>query len=204
METNFMKIQPLHLAVNQNDLNSVKILVENGAMVNARNKDNHTPLHISAADGSKEIVKILIENGASIDIQNQDQETALHIAVKENELEVVKYLVENGALVNAKNKDNFTPHFLAAKLNFNDIVEYLTKMKKCKAESEPGEIINSKDPCIMCFEPRNGWYVLMPCGHTSLCESCCIKITCKEDHAKCPTCRKPINSYNQIFFQKPE
>ena len=178
--------------------------MENGAIVNVRNKDNDVPLHIAAKNGDKDVVKFLIENGASIEVKNQDQETALHIAVNENKLEVIKCLVENGAMVNARNKDNFTPHFLAAKLNFNDIVEYLTKIKKRKAESQPGEIINSKDPCIMCFEPRNGWYVLMPCGHTSLCESCCIKITCKEDHAKCPTCRKPINSYNQIFFQKPE
>ena len=183
---------------------NVKFLIENGASIDVKNQKQDTPLHIATLNGAKDIVEILIENGASTDIKNLDQETALHIAVTENQLEIVKCLVEKGALVNAKNKDNFTPHFLAAKLNFNDIVEYLTKMKKRKAESEPGEIINSKDPCIMCFEPRNGWYVLMPCGHTSLCEFCCIKITCKKDHAKCPTCRKPINSYNQIFFQKPE
>ena len=153
---------------------------------------------------SKSMIKFLIENGASIDIKNQDQETALHIAFKGNEFKVVKCLVENGANVSARNNDNHTPHFLAAKLDLNDIVEYLTKTKKRKAESEPEEIIKSKDPCITCFEPRNGLFVLLPCGHTSLCESCCIKITCKDDNSKCPTCRKPINAYNQIFFQKPE
>ena len=116
-----------------------------------------------------------------------NRKTAWHYVIVFNSYELVEFMTEFGA-----------------KFDFNNVVDYLTKMKKRKAESEPGEIINSKDPCIMCFEPRNGWYVLMPCGHTSLCESCCIKITCKDDNSKCPTCRKPINSYNQIFFQKPE
>ena len=74
-----------------------------------------------------------------------------------------------------------------------------------KAENEiPEETYSNKAPCIICLSPRNGLFVLMPCGHTSLCENCCIKICYEENHSKCPSCRKPIKSYKKIFFQAPE
>ena len=64
-------------------------------------------------------------------------------------------------------------------------------------------IISSRAPCIICFQPRNALYVLNPCGHTSLCEFCAIKLT-EERYAKCPTCRKPVRNYIKLFFQVPE
>ena len=133
-----------------------------------------------------------------------DESTPLHIAVRENKLNIVKCLVENGAKIDPKNKDNQTPCFIALKNDFKEVSNYLTKIKKRKAEDQPREIFDSKDPCVLCFEPRNEFYVLLPCGHTSLCETCCMKITCKDDNSKCPSCRKPIKSYTRIFLQKPE
>merc|ERR1711994_703138 len=104
-----------------------------------------------------------------------------------NKLEVVKCLVENGAKIDPKDKDNQTPCFIALKNDFKEVADYLTKIKKRKAETQPREIFDSKDPCVLCFEPRNEFYVLLPCGHTCLCETCCMKITCKDDNSKCPS-----------------
>ena len=52
----------------------------------------------------------------------------------------------------------------------------------------------NKYPCIICKRPRHKIYVLLPCGHTSLCESCCLW------YSKCPSCRKPIKSWQEIFL----
>ena len=113
-------------------------------------------------------------------------------------------MIENGAKIDPKNKDDQTPHFLAAKFDHKEIVDYLSQTKKRKAENEPEENYSSKDPCVICHEPRDGLYVLFPCGHTSLCESCCINLTCKGKNSKCPSCRKPITAYTKMFFQKSE
>ena len=132
-------------------------------------------------------------------------QTILHTAARQGMLNVIKFLVEKGAKIDARDNNDQTPIFIAYKYDQKSIIDYLTATKKRKAKTEiPEEIYNNKDPCVICYEPRNGLFVLLPCGHTSLCESCCIKITCKDDNSKCPTCRKPINAYNQIFFQKPE
>ena len=53
------------------------------------------------------------------------------------------------------------------------------------------------------LEPRNGFYALNPCGHVSLCEKCCIKIT-NDTTPKCPTCRKGIISYLKLYNQAAE
>ena len=152
-----------------------------------------------------EIVKSLIEKGAKIDPKNKEDETPLHTAARDGNLEIVKYLIENGSKIDSRNQDDRSPHFLAAEDDHNDVVDYLTQVKKRKAEDEPEENFSSKDPCVICLEPRNGLYVLLPCGHTSLCEACCIKITCKRDvNSTCPSCRKAISGYKKIFFQKPE
>ena len=195
---------PLHAAAEEGHKDVVKLLIEKGANVNICNKDLESPLHIAVENKNLEIVKYLVESGATIDIKDKYDETPLHVAANQNQLEVVKYLVENGAKIDPKNKHNHTPYYLAVKNDCQNVAEFLTKIKKRKANDEPMEIFNSKDPCVLCFEPRNGLYVLLPCGHTSLCETCCIKITCKENNSKCPTCRKSINAYNKIFFQKPE
>ena len=196
---------PLYYAAKNGEVEVAKLLIANGALVDAKTDEENTPLHIAAYKGHRDFVKFLIENGATIDIKSMDEITPLHIAVRENKLNIVKCLVENGAKINPQNLDNNqTPCFIALKKDFKEVADYLTKIKKRKAEDQPREIFDSKDPCVLCFEPRNEFYVLLPCGHTSLCETCCMKITCKDDNSKCPSCRKPIKSYTRIFLQKPE
>ena len=118
----------------------------------------------------------------------------------------MKCLIEKGARIDVQDdKNGRTPYFLAVKNDHTDVVNYLTATKKRKAENEPEETFGSKSPCIICYAPRNGFYVLLPCGHTCFCELCCIKLTCKDDlNSKCPSCRKAINSYQKVFFQEPE
>ena len=152
-------------------------------------------------------MKDLVQNGEiglffNIDQKSKNDSTPLHSAADQGHLEIVKYLIEKGAKIDPKNKDGHTPHFLAAKNDHYFVVDYLTKAKKRKAENEPGQNSNrnsKEDPCLICKKPKNGLFALMPCGHSCLCEPCCIELTTtSKNYTKCPTCRKPADSYQYI------
>ena len=66
----------------------------------------------------------------------------------------------------------------------------------------PLKKIDQKALCVMCFTPRNGVFVLLPCAHASLCELCCFKL--KNENSGCPTCGSPITDYKKIIFQDPD
>ena len=293
----------LHKAVEQNRIEMVKWLIENGAEVNAKNTDHRTPLHHASNSGLFEVVQYLIENGANVNAKDKDDLTPLHDASlnpTNKSTKILKYLLENGAQIDAKTKSGWTPlHYATAygqldivqyliaegcqievkttsgqiPLHFsvvcnvpagvirhliekgtsidakdNDgntalhnciigqyqrqskptiaievmkiliengacidqkamdfardkqILEYLTlKQKEISNAATPEETVSNKDPCIICNGPKNGFFILLPCAHGSLCEICCIKIT-KEKFAKCPQCRQPVKQYKKIFL----
>ena len=71
---------PIHLAATSGDLESVKLLIDNGADVKAPNKLNSTCLHGAAAIGHVEIMKLLLSNGADPDAKNHEMKTPLEVA----------------------------------------------------------------------------------------------------------------------------
>ena len=205
---------PLFCAIARRHVEIVKFLAENGAQLNKKydSINGCTALHYAFDSGFErntsyqntliEIAIFLIEKGAQPDAKNNFGNTPLHIAIwtlKCRQLEVVKFLVEKGACIDRKNNDNKTPLDLARKYNQDTIVEYLTlKQKEILNAATNEENISNKDPCIACSSPRNGFFILLPCAHASLCEMCCFKII-KEKFAKCPECRQPVKEYKKIF-----
>jgi ankyrin repeat protein len=83
----------------------VKLLIQNGADVNAGCQFDRTALMQACDYGNIEIVKLLIQNGAEINATAFMGSTALMDACNSGNLEIVKILLDNGALV--KVKDNF-------------------------------------------------------------------------------------------------
>ena len=103
----------LHFASQEGHLEVIKLLLENGANINAQVKwgdeedeKYETALQLASMKGHLEVVKLLLENGANPNIQgeNDDQyvHSALHSASEEGHLKVVKLLLENGANINMK------------------------------------------------------------------------------------------------------
>lgn len=102
---------PLRSAVFQNQVETVKTLITNGADVNKITKDPDEPtvLMIAARHGHTKIMKILIANGADVNVETYDGYTALMWAVSNGYVKIVKILIENGADVNIKSDYGHTP-----------------------------------------------------------------------------------------------
>jgi len=58
-------------------IENVRLLVENGADINARSDGGYTALMFASNEGSVETVKFLIDKGADVNIKNEKGETAL-------------------------------------------------------------------------------------------------------------------------------
>ena len=152
-----------------------------------------------------DMVKLLVKNAScQLDSKNVTGSTALHAASKHGYLEVVKCLVEHSAKIDVRNNKGKTAFELSKKNGHIEIAKFLLVKKREAGNEIPAENLNDKALCIICLSPRNGFYSLIPCGHTSLCELCCFNLTVEKDYSKCPSCRKPIKDYMKIFFQEPE
>ena len=70
------------LAAQKGHVDVVKVLIQNGADVNAVEEYKETALHTAALNGHVDVAKVLIQNGADVNAVNQeDKFTILHVGV---------------------------------------------------------------------------------------------------------------------------
>ena len=135
--------EALHGAAENGHAETVSVLLERGANINAKNKDGQTALHGAAKNGHAETVSVLLDRGADIEAEDKDGKTPLYlakinnheglaialvkagliltlnksllIAAGEGNYEEVENILKQGADINAKNKGGFTALHEAAK-----------------------------------------------------------------------------------------
>ena len=111
----------LSIACMNEQINTVKLLIEKGCDVNEKNHLGKTMLHEMCRTGNIEIIKLLIKNGARLNEQSNTGKTELFYGIepiKENSIEIIKILLKNGANVNLKDKNEGTLiHKLAGEQN---------------------------------------------------------------------------------------
>ncbi|KAJ8121796.1 hypothetical protein ONZ43_g1841 [Nemania bipapillata] len=75
--------QPIHFAASQGTVESVRILLDAGADINAVNDAGRTPLHWAAERGKWDIVELLLDRGvdAAIKSTEEDLRTPLELAL---------------------------------------------------------------------------------------------------------------------------
>ena len=96
-------VTPLVAASRKQYEGVVRLLLENGAMVNVLTGEYENALHAASAahQGSEVIVKLLLENGAEVNAMGGQYGNALQAALFQGNEAIVKLLLENGAELNA-------------------------------------------------------------------------------------------------------
>ena len=115
----------LFLASHNGHVEIVKLLLEAGAKVNAKGKNDMTALYLASLNNQTEIVKLLLEAGAKVDAKDNYGDTALYIASLRNNTEIVKLLLEAGAKVDTKDDFGITAMHAASRDGNAEIVKLL-------------------------------------------------------------------------------
>ncbi len=90
--TNQMKVAPIHAAAAARQFEIVKMLVENGADVNAKQHQGFVPLHAAAQNGDAEMAKLLLDHGADAKARSGNGQNALDLAMLQGHAKVVELL----------------------------------------------------------------------------------------------------------------
>jgi ankyrin repeat protein len=113
------------LAASNGQTDTVKLLLEKGATIDATNKDGWTAVLLAANHGQTETVKLLLEKGAKIDATENTGWTALMLAASDGRMETVRLLLDKGAEVDKKKPDGLTALMIAAAHDQAEVVRLL-------------------------------------------------------------------------------
>merc|ERR1711971_553966 len=115
------------------DISLLRLLVDQGANLDAKDSKGLTPIMIAAVRGHTEVVKFLKEKGANLSECDLKDQNIIHILAKHNRHKMVPILMEgrNGAwverLINQPNQKENTPLHIAAGKGSVETVEELLK-----------------------------------------------------------------------------
>lgn len=131
-ETDFQKRTALMMAVQRNDVQAAKLLIEAGANVNMKNNIHDTPYLLAGAEGYNEILLLTLENGANLEDTNCYGGTAIIPASEKGHFKTVEILLDAGINPNHVNNLGWTALMEAVLLGngskvYVDIVNTLIK-----------------------------------------------------------------------------
>ncbi|XP_022719951.1 uncharacterized protein LOC111277800 [Durio zibethinus] len=115
----------LCLAARKGEVRTIQRLIENGAVINARDQHGWTALHRASFKGKIDAVRMLIDKGIDVDSKDEDGYTALHCAVESGHTEVVELLIKKGADVEARTNKGVTALQIADSLHYAGISRIL-------------------------------------------------------------------------------
>ena len=104
---------PLHLAAAALHVDSARLLLENGADINAQNRRGAMPLHYACdprpsggnawnPEAQAALIDLLMEHSAKVDHADKGGATPLHRAVRSRSPAAVRFLLKNGARVDVR------------------------------------------------------------------------------------------------------
>jgi ankyrin repeat protein len=136
---NFYGQTPLHLAVLEDQPETVRKLINAGAAVNIRDNRCNTPLHLAVARGlfrCAEVIVSAVDNKGQL-LANLEQwsfegETCFYLASKARNLHLMRLLVANGADINAREgRSGYTPLHQAVEAQAIEVIKFLCE--ECKS-----------------------------------------------------------------------
>ncbi|GFX85362.1 ankyrin-1 [Trichonephila clavipes] len=120
------------------NIDTAKLLLKYGALINVKNMIRETPLFTAARNrGSPiEYMELLISSGAHVNAKNYREDTPLHCAMiaQNYKVDIIRMFVRNGANINALNSDGDSPlHIVTRHQKFKlDAVKSLREVLKEK------------------------------------------------------------------------
>ncbi|XP_070553216.1 ankyrin repeat domain-containing protein 50-like [Ptychodera flava] len=106
---------------------SIRDLLDNGAMINNKDSNGRTLLANAAYCGNVNVVKLLLNRSADVEQVDKTGQTPLNLAARQGHTEVVNLLVEHSSKVDHKDKDGWTALRSAAWAGHTDVVVALLK-----------------------------------------------------------------------------
>lgn len=127
-----------------------KLLIENGADVNAQDNKKRTPLMYASRNDNTAVAQLLIAKGAKVKARDWYHFNPLMYAIQDGHTAIVQLLIEKGAKINAQDSYGRTPLMYASQAGHAAVVQLLI---------ENGAKINAQDsygrtPLI--YASRNG------------------------------------------------
>ncbi|KAK5927417.1 hypothetical protein CgunFtcFv8_012578 [Champsocephalus gunnari] len=117
----------LTLAVGDDLLENVKLLLENGASPHTTNSKNETPLLLAVRAGSYQMVSSLMAAGAQVEQVCLKKWTAMHEASRAGCVAVMELLLQRGGKVSETDQYGVTPLGIAAEYSHSGVLELLIK-----------------------------------------------------------------------------
>ncbi|RWS27838.1 ion channel nompc-like protein [Leptotrombidium deliense] len=105
-----------HTATKKRDMEMLRLVVDAGCDVNARNSDGQTPLHIVSYEGDETYVKYFYTVGADPNAKDIEDRTPLHLATEKGHFRIVDLLTEKfKASIYQRTKDGSTVMHIASR-----------------------------------------------------------------------------------------
>jgi ankyrin repeat protein len=111
-DESYYNFAPLHVAAWFGRVEIVRMLIDAGADVEAKDNDGWAPLHRAA--GNVEIARMLIDAGANVNVQDEKGWTPLHVAALNERVEIVRVIIGAKAKLNVQNNYGWTPLHVVA------------------------------------------------------------------------------------------
>lgn len=124
-DKNYDGITAMFVAVENGNIETVRMLLDFGAKINVRDEGKRTPLMRLDGDSTPELVKLLLSYGAKIKAIDKEGNNVLHHAAYFAKGEVLEILINEGANINAQNEEGKTPLMIAAEYENLEAVKAL-------------------------------------------------------------------------------
>nr|CAD7408028.1 unnamed protein product [Timema poppensis] len=149
------KYSLLHVAAQYGQRGVLELLLDKGANILCKDKNENTPMHFASKNGHLDVVQCLVERMESkkfdkeyyryinlvlegINSKDKQGKTPLFIASEHNHLEVVKYLTEKGADVEICSRDGYSPLYIALLKGNTNVIHFLKDVATVDKGSKNG------------------------------------------------------------------
>jgi len=133
-------ITPLHRAAGYNHLDVARLLIENGADVNATDDHGQVPLHNAARYGHVEMIELLINEQCDLNTQDVDGMSPIHVAATSKSFPACLRLIESGANITTRSLSGKLPYDLAE----TDDVRQVLRLDESPQEVTPSAVSKSE------------------------------------------------------------